>query len=666
MNRFFPSRRVTRRSFLAGAAAGIAATGVFSIGRARAQNKGRVVILGFDGVEPAIAQEMMDQGQLPNLKRLAGLGAFARLGSTIPPQSPVAWTSFTTCVNPGGHNIFDFIRRDPKAKYGPLPYVGTGKLENPRVGSDGELAELPVAVAYRKGTAFWSVADEQGVRSRIFNVPFAFPPDPLKNGTMLCGLGVPDLRGTTSRFVLLGDSFPPGKADDDVSGGVRIPLTFDGADSATVEIEGPRDERHTFSDPGAFVKQPLTISVDRKAGRGKATVGNGGSVELAQGEWSEWVEWTFPLTMGYAVHGISRFYPLEIGDRVRVYMSCLQFHPEHPYVPMTEPAGFSEDLADRYGLFKTIGWAYDTHALRQDALTEEAFMKDVEHTMSWRERLTLDEIDRGDFDLLVSAWTATDRVGHMFWRYRDPKHPLYDPEGAKRWGDALERTYIKMDEIVGKVMAKLTDDDLLMVLSDHGFESWRTGFSLNSWLQENGYLAVKDPKAAERGFLMGIDWSKTKAYTVGLSSLYLNLQGRESQGIVATDQADATVAELRDKLIALKDPGAGKSVFSGLYTRADYKGEAMDEAPDMSLGYDRYYQSSKAAAKGAVGGELFEPNADKWSGEHAASDAAWIPGVLFCNRPLAKDEPNIIDLGVTALRFLNRDVPSGYEGEGIV
>lgn len=659
---------ITRRSFLgrtAAASAALTAGTAFGIGRARAAARGRFVVLGFDGMEPSIVEEMMAAGDLPHLAALRDAGVFGRLGSTIPPQSPVAWSTFATCKNPGGHNIFDFIRRDPAGASGPVPYVGTGKVEHVRLNADGSLAALPVAESYRRGESFWSVADAQGRRCRILNVPFAFPPDPLKHGTMLCALGVPDLRGTTSTYFSLAEGFSEAELRESVSGGQRLALVFDGRDEARVAVPGPRDTRHAFGAPDTFTTTDMNLTVNRKDRRGTASVG-GSTIDLKEGEWSAWLAWEFRMSASYTVRAITRLFPLELGDRVRLYMTCQQYHPEAPYAPFTAPSEFAADLADRYGLYKTVGWAYDTHALRGGDLGEDAFLADVRQTMAWRERLTLDEMDRGEFDVLVSAWTATDRVGHMFWRFRDERHPLYAPEGARRYGQALEETYRIADRIIGNVRARLREDDVLLVMSDHGFTTWRTGFNVNRWLVDQGYMKIANPEQAKRGFLMGVDWRATQAYSVGLSSMYLNLDGRERQGVVGRDRAEALIAEVRDKLRAVTDPATGQPVFSNVYTRSAYSGPAMDEAPDLSFGYALGYQSGKACALGGVPDALFEANADKWSGEHAASDAAELPGLLACNRRIENTTPHIRDLGVTVLRHLGCDVPSDFEGNSIL
>ncbi len=654
----------SRRTFLQAAAAAGAA-GVFYIGKARAQRTGRMVMLGFDGMEPAVTDDMIERGALPNFAALQEQGGGRRLQSTIPPQSPVAWNSFATCQNPGAHNIFDFIRRNPRGSTGPLPLVGTGRLDPPTLAPDGALTKPAEAVSFRKGTTFWSAADAQGIRAKVLNIPFCFPPDPLENGLMMSGLGVPDLRGTTSTYFALSDSFTTAQLNEDIGGGQRIPLSFDGADETVIAIPGPRDARRRFNESGAYTETALRLQINRKDQRGNV-MADDHAVTLEKGVWSDWLPLRFVMSDKVEISGITRFFPQEIGEQVRIYMACVQYHPEHPYTPLSAPAEYSAELKGRYGLYKTIGWAYDTHAMRQYDLEEDAFLADVDMTMAWREQLTLDEIKRGDFDLLLSAWTATDRVGHMFWRFRDEKHPVYEPDAPERWRMALENTYKRADVIVGRVREELHDEDTLFVFSDHGFGSWRMGFNLNTWLRDNGYLRVANPEQADRGFLQGIDWRQTRAYTMGLSSLYLNVRGRETAGIVPPGEATALAAEIADKLRTVKDPATGGNVFSNLYLAEVYHGDAAEDAPDISLGYAPNYQNARQASRGGVGGPLIEPVEDKWSGEHAATDYQLSAGILFSNQPIEKDSPCIQDLGVTALKHVQADVPSEYEGEDML
>ena len=627
------------------------------------EKSGRVIILGFDGVEPSIVESMIKVGELPSLSKLQKQGKYQRLGSSNPPQSPTAWSSFATCTNPGNHGIFDFLRRRDVKRY--IPGVGFGITKHPELAPDGALIKNAAYENYRKGKTFWAEANKQDIPCKVLVVPFAYPAEDLNDSCMLCGLDVPDIRGTQSTYFAISETITK---KESVAGGVRLPLNFNN-DTATVMVPGARDTRIGYSKPGAFLEVPVTFKANRTSHEITVEIQDQ-TKTLAEGTWSEWFEWKFVVSPKLTVHAISRIHVLEAGEKVRLYMTCLQFHPRHPYIPISSPLEYSSELADRYGLYKTVGWAYDTKALEKDALTEDIFLDDVEKTMSWREMLVLDELDRNKFGLLVGAWTGTDRVAHLFWRFRDLKHPMYTKEGAEKYGRAIENTYIKMDQIVGKVMSKINDNDLLIVMSDHGFHSFRKGFNLNTWLIRNGYLTVKgktDPATAytDKKYLMGYDWSKSKAYGLGLGGLFLNLKGREGQGIVTPEEAPALITEIQKKLLAVTDPETGDKVFDNVYTNEIYKGISQADAPDIQLGYAEGYQTDKPSAAGGAPNYIFRPNMAKWSGEHAASDIANTKGILFANKAL-KDGATLIDLGVTALDYLGLKAPETFEGKSVL
>jgi predicted AlkP superfamily phosphohydrolase/phosphomutase len=261
-------------------------------------------------------------------------------------------------------------------------------------------------------------------------------------------------------------------------------------------------------------------------------------------------------------------------------------------------------------------------------------------------------------------------VSHMFWAYRDPKHPLYTEAMAEKYGDVIEKTYVKMDEIIGKVMQRLQPDDLLMIMSDHGFHSFRTEFSVNTWLVRNGYLAVKGQTDAASGFtddrfLQGFDWANTRAYGLGLGMIFLNLQGREGQGTVSPQDAPALIQEIQEKLMKESHPETGEKVFRNIYTFVNPQGRATEDTPDIQLGYAEGYQTSKASAAGAAPKDLFAPNTDKWSGEHASSDVEFTHGILFSNRKLGEGA-TLLDLGVTAFAHLGAQAPEHFEGKSLL
>ena len=627
--------------------------------------KPRVIILGFDGVEPLIVDPMLEQGRLPNLARLRALGSYQRLGTTLPPQSPSAWSSFATCQNPGNHGIYDYIGRD-RLTYSPV--MGVGNTFPYEIFPDGELRKKPQSVSFRQGVPFWLSADQQGARSKLLHIPFAYPPDELTHGLMLCGAGVPEIGGFTTYFCSMSDSFTAEELSESIGGGVRIPLVVEDG-KAKVDIPGALDP---FK-PGASerIPVPLEVEIDRQ-GHSVTLALQGKQVTVRENTWSDWIEWTLPVTEQFSVRAISIFNVLEAGERVNIYMSSLQFHPREPYVTFSTPASYSGELSDRYGLYKTLGWSHDTNALRKDALDEDAFLEEAETHDEWLRRLLHDEMERAEYELLVAVWTSTDRISHTFWRYRDPKHRLYTADGAAKYGRVIEESYERMDRIVGDVLDRLSPNDLLLVLSDHGFHSFRTGFSVNTWLVRNGYLVLKDQQDAstayvkeENDMLRSVDWSQTKAYSLGLGAIFLNIRGREGKGIVDPAEATQLAAQIREQLLAVTDPETGTKIFTSIHGREVFEGRSQASAPDLQLGFADGYQTSKVSAKGGIPADVFEPNLDKWSGEHASSDPDETPGILFSNRPIS-ETPAIVDLGVTALRFLKLDVPPEYQGKDLL
>lgn len=653
---------LTRRDFLVSGLALYPIYKSFFISKGIAK-KGRAIVLGFDGVEPKIIKKMLAEGKLPSLSKLINEGVFTSLGTTIPPQSPTAWSSFATSKNPGHHGIYDFVKRDP-ANY--IPGVSLGTVHPPEFDVKGNLIRAPYYENYRKGMSFWSIADENGARCKVINMPYCFPPDNLKNGVMLSGLGVPDIRGTESFFYAFSDKFTVDELKKDISGGTKVKLNFQG-DRALVDLSVMRNPL----DKNSFLKLSLVFLRLKDSKQVVIELYDGRKVVLKEGEWSPWIEWTIQVpNSNYRIYAISKFWAKEVNENVYIYMTPLQYHPEHPFIPFTNPPSYSTELMRRYGLYKTIGWNYDTHALRQDVITEDIFIDDIKQTMSWHEKLLLDEIAKGDFDLIMGMWMATDRVAHLFWRFIDPGHPMFDESKAKLYGGIIEEAYKIMDGIVGRVLEFTSEDDLLIVMSDHGFTTYKRGFNLTTWLIREGYLVVEgqtDSSTAynDQPFLQGYDWKQTKAYALGLGSIYLNIEGREGNGIVSKKEYARLVDEIKTKLLSIKDPNNGNSIIKNVYTKSDYSGEMLDLAPDMILGYHEGYQTTKASAKGSAPKELMEDNKDKWSGDHVGTDYELIPGMFISNRKINR-QPDIKDIAPTILSFLGVPIPDDFEGKTLI
>ncbi len=625
----------------------------------------RLVILGFDGADPRLVSGWMEEGKLPHLRALAERGDFRALASTNPPQSPVAWTSFATGTGPGRHGIFDFIERDPRTY---LPDVGTGGVRPPRYWHGVVQTAAAEGYTRRRGVPFWQVAAEHGVHAVVLRVPYAFPPDPLPGGRMLSGLGVPDLLGTNSTFFYLAsDLGADGKGDP--GGGRLVALQLAG-DEARAEVPGPADPRGGGR-PALTI--PLRLRVDR-AGDAVSIDFAGRTTRVARGGWSPWIAFRVPVVapLGLplvALDGICRFHLLSI-DPLRVYLSPLNYAPARPFAAISAPVDFAGALAAALGPYKTVGWSEDTSALNAERTDEQSFLDDLDQTMNEVRASTLAELARPDWQLLISVFTQTDRVAHMFYRFLDPAHPRYDAVLAARFGDAVLRVYQRMDAVVGEVLERMGPETTLLVLSDHGFHSYRTGLNVNTWLRDRGYLVQQPgmPGAKKEDFFPGVDWTKTRAYALGTGQIYVNLRGREGRGIVAPGaEYDALLHAIARGLEAEVDPATGERFVARVYEGPEiFPGAPPERMPDLQIAFRDGYRTSWRTPLGGIPRELFEPNMKKWSGDHAASDVADTPGVILASRRLAAGDPAILDLAPTALAFFGVPVPPDMQGHALL
>jgi predicted AlkP superfamily phosphohydrolase/phosphomutase len=622
--------------------------------------KGRLIVLGFDGVDPDWLDEWIKAGKLPALSALTkahGGAAYRRLRSTNPPQSPVAWTSFATGVEPGDHGIFDFIGRslNPGEGLPIIPKIATTSFEVPETGP-------PIAKNLRTGRPFWQKLGNDGVRVVALNVPYSFPPDPMRQGRMLSGLGVPDVRETNSTFTYVGTDVTPARAKKPPGGGALVPLTMQGG-RGSFELEGPSIP----GKPGERMKVPVEIRAGEPADGMTVAIG-GRDVALKVGTYSDWIEIEFAHD-ATKVRGILRLLALEVESDVRLFITPIGFHPRAPYAPFSYPRAYSGDLADALEhLYKTVGWDHDTSALNAEVIDEADFLADVEATEADRRAMLSHQLERDDWDLLIWVSTATDRVAHMFYRLTDPEHPRYDAKLAERFGDAIEKTYVAMDAVVAQTQKALKPDDVLLVISDHGFHGYRRGLHVNQWLRREGLLALKgDAAGSDKDFFLEVDWARTKAYAMGTGQIYLNRAGRERDGIVTEKDAPQVTEQIRKGLLALRDTERDDAqVVRNVYDGSKvFQGKRASDAPDLQIAFAEYYRTSWETILGGVPEELFADNPKKWSGDHAASDVEETDGILVSSRAIAHETPAIVDLAPTITAFFGKDT-KGYAGRALL
>ena len=613
---------------------------------------GRVVVIGLDGLDPARVRRLMDAGQLPCLQRLAANGTFSTLGTTLPPISPVAWSSFQTGVNPGKHNIFDFLNRDLRTYLPELSSARVIQKSRPgwleRFGLGGGSVRM-----LRKSQPFWKILGDHGIFSTILRVPITFPPERFF-GLSLSAMCTPDLRGTQGSFTLF--TTDPAECGND-AGGLRILLERHGP-----RIDGwlpgpPRNAGETPPDyrvrfQGRVV--PGRNELDLRIGGERLRLGLDGDIP--------WTRVSFRCGWFTRVSGLCRVRLLSLEPHIRLYVSPLHLDPERPAMPISHPLYYSIYLAKLHDSFATLGLAEDTWALNAGVISEQAFLDQAWAIHDERERMLMDALRRMPRGLTVCVFDGPDRIQHMFYRHDVHDHPANAGRDRTRYAGVIDGMYERMDALVGRVAAEIKGDDVLMVLSDHGFCDFSRGVNLNVWLKEHGYLTAKEGSAAG-DYFAGVDWSRTKAYAFGLSGLYLNIAGREAQGIVPAAEAGALRTEIATRLAGLQDVERNCSAIKAVHdAHRAYRGPYATSGPDLVIGYERGYRASWDNAVGRIDGPLIHDNTRYWSGDHCV-DPELVPGVFFANRPRTDAGPaSILDLAPTILRLFGVPVPKHMDG----
>jgi len=612
-------------------------------------------------MDPQLLTRFMQEGKMPNFATLAQRGSFKRLTSSIPPQSPVAWSNMITGMNAGGHGLFDFIHRDPKTL---ALYFSASRVEAPKHSIHLGSWVIPLgsgsAEQLRRGKAFWEILDDNGIPNSVFRIPANFPPVPAK-GETLSGMGTPDLRGTYGTFSFYTDD--PTAVAGAVEGGQVIPVQVENSQVIS-KLIGP-DNSFRKGSPAAT--EPFSVAVDPLESVARIAVQDHEFV-LREGEWSNWVKIEFQLIPFFGnVKGMCRFYLKQAHPRFQLYVSPINIDPADPALPISTPSGYSRFLSEEVGEFYTQGIAEDTKALSDGVLDDKEFLEQSRTVLAEHRRIFDLQFPKFQKGVFFFYFSSLDLNSHMLWRLIDPEHPAYDATLASQYGSVLQDFYQQMDQVLGEVLPKLDEHTTLLVLSDHGFAPYRRSFNLNTWLLNNGYITLKsDANPDDNEPLANVDWSKTRAYGLGLNGLYLNMHARERQGIVTPGaEADALLKEIREKLLAVRDPINNLPVITRVDFAADvYQGPYAHDAPDALVGYNRGYRAGWKTILGAFPPDILEDNTNPWSGDHCM-DYTLVPGVLLSNRDIAAATPALTDIAPTILAEFGIAKPKDMMGQSV-
>jgi predicted AlkP superfamily phosphohydrolase/phosphomutase len=679
----------------------------------------KVIVVGFDGVDARYTEQWMNEGKLPNLARLRAEGTFRPLRPTVPAQTPVSWSTFSTGIDPGRTGIFDFLRRDPKTY---LPFFAAFDEtkepfllgESNAMVAGGAVLVLFIVIALffrrvaryvililgviltggtyfaakkylpltrpgvinrRQGIPFWEAAAKAGRKALVVHVPVTFPANDFgADDHLLSGLGVPDMSGRVGKPFYFTSELDFHRAGSSNEFSIEVVQLEDNKGVINTKIQGPPNK--LFGTP-PYISIPMTITVAED--RNSITIDESGQkVTLKAGDWSGWMEFVFPFNPLIKLHGISRFHVISTQPEVKLYLSPINFDPRSlpPGFKISAPAKWAPQLAREFGPYKTLGWQIDTWAISEGFADEQMFLDDMNWTVT-QDRRMFDAFLQGDYDLIVQQFEFPDRVGHVFWRFMDPKHPAYDAAAAAKWSGKLLEAYQLMDSIVGDAMkAAEKNHAALIVLSDHGFASFRKAVNYNTWLVINGYMTLKTGvQVKERNvemlfdqkeFWENVDWSRTRAYAMGLGEVYVNLKGREAHGIVNPGaEYDALKKELQQRLVTMQDPEDGQYPVRRVLAREEvYRQFDPNMIPDLFVTNNDGYRVSWQTSLGGIPKALIEPNKQTWSGDHCSVDPEIVKGIFFYNRRLATDRaPYIADVYPTVLGLL--EVKPPYQLDGV-
>lgn len=629
-----------------------------------AADEQKVIVLGIDGMDPRFLRQFMNEGRMPHFEKLAQTGSFSELQTTMPPLSPVAWSTFITGMEPGGHGIYDFLHRDPNTME---PVEAMYEVGTP--GNSIELGSWVVPLSgdelklKRQGVAFWELLEQAGIETTIFRMPVNFPPVET-SGQSFSGMGTPDILGTHGTFAFYTD-YPPANSNNMTGGVVHLVEVIN--NRVTGQLTGPpnpfrrfpveatqsrRQARETiYQNPDLAVD--FEVFVDPETPTAKLIVQDQEYV-LNEGEWTEWVNVDFEAVPLIAnVSAIARFYLQEVRPDFKLYVTPLQISPSNPAMPISTPDDWSSHISNELGHFYTQELPEDTKAFQEGIFSGREFWEQSQFVYKEQRRALDYMLESFESGLLFFYFSSVDQGMHMLYHYMDQDHPLHEKDELLVNG--ARTLYEEMDEALGRVLETIDESTTVVVMSDHGFSPFYWGVNLNSWLLEKGYVTLKNPsRQGELPLFLNVDWSQTSAYAVGLQGLYVNLKGREINGIISSgNEYDDLLNKLETDLLEMWDSRTEKAPVRLVFRpRDEWQGDHIDSAPDLIIGYEWGYRSSWDNPLGQFPQEVFVDNDETWSGDHSI-DYRLVPGIFLSNKKINLETPALYDLTVSVLDEFN-------------
>jgi predicted AlkP superfamily phosphohydrolase/phosphomutase len=351
------------------------------------------------------------------------------------------------------------------------------------------------------------------------------------------------------------------------------------------------------------------------------------------------------------VVGVPGTYP---PPRVRgAIVSCF-LTPDPRTSTYTYPAELKDEIESVVGEYEV-----DVRDFRTDE--KDRLLADIVDMTKKRFRLATHLLDTRPWDFFAMVEMGTDRVHHGFWRYMDPEHRLYEP--GSRFEDAIRDYYVLVDGLIGELLERADDDTAVLVVSDHGAKRMDGAIAINEWLRRNGYLTLRsEPDGASKVTPDMIDWEKTTAWGEGgyYARLFLNVRGREPQGVVDPERYEAVRTEIVDALEALGDED-GNPIGTRVYRPEDLYSEVNGVPPDLLV----YFGDLHWRSAGTVGTpvHLRENDTGPDDANHAHEGLYILAGTGV--EPGSGEEQRIVDIAPTVLRLLDEPVPAEMGGEAV-